>query len=570
MIRLFFVFIFILTFSNSSCCLQYGDFDNDGDYNQTVPESDIVMVTCPDRYPDNVSCGGTSNSYDPDMLMSDAVAWAGTPTMTAECVGVGEYRQWNISKTLNTHVFATNEWTLYRETKYYDCPCSKEDVPYPDIDESQFILYATAINIDSLPSECHAEPDVYTIIDSFIDCIPEAQCWKVSKPFFDCDSLDTDDEEWLFNPSPTLETCSDWVDGVNFDSMRFEVGTDVLDTCCLREFEPIDTDSDGVSDLDEVARGTDPNNPDTDGDGVDDGIEGLIDTDGDGKINALESAIVDSDGDGVDDEHDYNPIFTFTGANTSSSSSNGAYSGTVNPTTSYTPTITSNGTAMTTLSNNSDGSTTATTVAVDADGGTTSTVVTSSDGASNLSNGGGVDTSSTVVVADANGLTTTTSTVTDANGTQTVVGSTVTQSLDLSTTNRILSAIKTDSASQSSDSLDLLKEISDKLDFESNSTIDGSGFESGLNNLYNDGIANITGIFNNLVTKNLGASPAFTKTNSGCTFSVNTISFGFIEFDLNYYIVLLSPYTSLLFSLMFIYLSFRMYVYAFGIIIQIL
>ena len=43
---------------------------------------------------------------------------------------------------------------------------------------------------------------------------------------------------------------------------------------------------------------------DTDGDGKTDGEEGIIDTDGDGVIDALESSILDSDGDGVSDERD--------------------------------------------------------------------------------------------------------------------------------------------------------------------------------------------------------------------------------------------------------------------------
>ena len=55
--------------------------------------------------------------------------------------------------------------------------------------------------------------------------------------------------------------------------------------------------------------GTDPNNPDTDGDGENDFIEvgdptNPTDTDGDGIMDALESSINDQDGDGVNDEED--------------------------------------------------------------------------------------------------------------------------------------------------------------------------------------------------------------------------------------------------------------------------
>jgi hypothetical protein len=44
--------------------------------------------------------------------------------------------------------------------------------------------------------------------------------------------------------------------------------------------------------------------PDSDGDGKDDFIEGLEDIDGDGIIDALDSEIFDTDGDGLNDEYD--------------------------------------------------------------------------------------------------------------------------------------------------------------------------------------------------------------------------------------------------------------------------
>ena len=60
----------------------------------------------------------------------------------------------------------------------------------------------------------------------------------------------------------------------------------------------------------EVALGTDPNNPDTDGDGIEDGVEAgtdlnnPLDEDSDGIIDALDSNILDTDGDGVNDQQD--------------------------------------------------------------------------------------------------------------------------------------------------------------------------------------------------------------------------------------------------------------------------
>ncbi len=70
----------------------------------------------------------------------------------------------------------------------------------------------------------------------------------------------------------------------------------------------VDTDGDGVNDTVEGLLGTDPKNKDSDGDGIDDRTEltpiggdttGKVDTDGDGKIDALDT---DSDGDGLLDK----------------------------------------------------------------------------------------------------------------------------------------------------------------------------------------------------------------------------------------------------------------------------
>ena len=71
-----------------------------------------------------------------------------------------------------------------------------------------------------------------------------------------------------------------------------------------------DQDGDGLLGGEEAAAGTDPEDPDSDDDGIDDGIEvgpdpnNPTDTDGDGLIDALESNVVDTDGDGVVDQQD--------------------------------------------------------------------------------------------------------------------------------------------------------------------------------------------------------------------------------------------------------------------------
>ncbi|MCE9667574.1 Ig-like domain-containing protein [Myxococcus stipitatus] len=73
----------------------------------------------------------------------------------------------------------------------------------------------------------------------------------------------------------------------------------------------VDSDGDGLTDGDEVTRGTDPNNPDTDGDGVPDGVEVLVggtdplddDSDDDGLLDGTE----DADHDGIVDEGETDP-----------------------------------------------------------------------------------------------------------------------------------------------------------------------------------------------------------------------------------------------------------------------
>ncbi|TDM00256.1 MAG: hypothetical protein C4K58_03260 [Flavobacteriaceae bacterium] len=76
----------------------------------------------------------------------------------------------------------------------------------------------------------------------------------------------------------------------------------------------VDTDGDGLSDELENSLGTNPLLSDTDGDGVSDSIEvgsntsSPLDTDKDGKIDALESLLLDQDNDGVNNQLD--PDFT--------------------------------------------------------------------------------------------------------------------------------------------------------------------------------------------------------------------------------------------------------------------
>ncbi len=71
----------------------------------------------------------------------------------------------------------------------------------------------------------------------------------------------------------------------------------------------LDPDGDCLDDVDEYALGTDPDDPDTDRDWLLDGYEvgdpaAPWDSDGDGKIDALESYLIDWDGDGLPDQLD--------------------------------------------------------------------------------------------------------------------------------------------------------------------------------------------------------------------------------------------------------------------------
>jgi uncharacterized membrane protein len=104
-----------------------------------------------------------------------------------------------------------------------------------------------------------------------------------------------------------------------------------------------DSDGDGLTDGDEVKRGTNPLNPDTDGDGLRDGDEVRIgtdplkqDTDGDGLIDSAEPGPCpnplnpDSDADGIIDGRDLSPCDASNPALTSTSIA-------AQPTASFTP-----------------------------------------------------------------------------------------------------------------------------------------------------------------------------------------------------------------------------------------
>ncbi|MGE6757334.1 Ig-like domain-containing protein [Corallococcus interemptor] len=73
---------------------------------------------------------------------------------------------------------------------------------------------------------------------------------------------------------------------------------DAGETDPLAPADDVDADGDGVDNATEWELGLDPFNPDTDGDGLTDGLDGVVDTDGDGLIDARDT---DSDNDGLSD-----------------------------------------------------------------------------------------------------------------------------------------------------------------------------------------------------------------------------------------------------------------------------
>jgi len=81
----------------------------------------------------------------------------------------------------------------------------------------------------------------------------------------------------------------------------------------------LDSDADGVADTIEIELGLDPNDPDTDDDGVTDGADGLTDTDGDGTIDARDP---DSDNDGLLDGTERGVTLANAPAGTNTSSPN--------------------------------------------------------------------------------------------------------------------------------------------------------------------------------------------------------------------------------------------------------
>ena len=137
-----------------------------------------------------------------------------------------------------------------------------------------------------------------------------------------CSSSDDDDSgdanvlPEFQEPSTTLDDADVSTDITDADvDSEIDVDSDA-DVNVDNTTSVVDSDSDGLSDSDEIALGLDPNNPDTDGDGEDDGNDAfplassLVDSDGDllsdqdEELMGLNPGNPDTDGDGVDDGND--------------------------------------------------------------------------------------------------------------------------------------------------------------------------------------------------------------------------------------------------------------------------
>lgn len=130
--------------------------------------------------------------------------------------------------------------------------------------------------------------------------------------------------EWAVTTQPVGGTVPNGVNEVNFEGQPdgdyiFTFTTTGAMVPCVNESSIVtisvsscdtDDDGDGLFGGEEASLGTDPNNSDSDNDGIDDGvevgsdIENPLDSDGDGIIDALDSNIVDSDSDGIVDQLD--------------------------------------------------------------------------------------------------------------------------------------------------------------------------------------------------------------------------------------------------------------------------
>ncbi|MEO1010021.1 MAG: gliding motility-associated C-terminal domain-containing protein [Bacteroidota bacterium] len=188
--------------------------------------------------------------------------------------------------------------------------------------------------VEAAANDCESERQAVTII-----VVPEvfpgtpSDGSSCNDPEFGDTTLNLDDQltaadegEWTITSQPSggTGTIVDGTNEIDFEGQPdgdyvFTFTTTGAQAPCENESVAVtisvsscdtDEDNDGLLGGLEAALGTDPNNPDTDGDGINDGeevgpdVDNPLDGDNDGIIDALDSNILDSDMDGVVDQLD--------------------------------------------------------------------------------------------------------------------------------------------------------------------------------------------------------------------------------------------------------------------------
>jgi len=591
-------YIFIILILNSyiyaslDCCAEYGMVSEGGSHVEETNE--LRAEKC--QYHDGDSNYGYGDCYD---------TWDSYVSDTCE------------SPTVYRHViFSNNEvednaWAYFKKTttdKIQDsCTCEQEDEDFtPQIDISQWDLVATGSNCDKsdqdMPQGCYeADGQSYIIQTGKVSCCTVTKCYVKKANPYDCTQKG---ENWENHPNVDEAECLDYANQSEWDQASWESGSDYDDTCCLHAASVIDSDGDTIPDSVEKTNGTNPNNPDTDGDGKRDDVEGTADTDGDGAIDAIESAKIDTDGDGINDEVDFNPIYAITGTNAN-----------VNTSTS--------GSTTTRISNMADGSVITAVSTTNPDGSiTTTSTITNPNGTTTTEiqtvNPDGTSTTQTST-ANTDGTTTTQTTSTNPDGTTTTTGTTtnpdgnvtVNYNYDSSSTDTILKEIKVDmgdannilqgirsdiqtgSAQNHSDlgtltdtvadasnqnhedltnlgstldeiksNTDYLNELRDQADNTDNSLDNFSNALTDANTNY-DSVLNA---FTGLASSYTNAPPTFTGTGDH-VFSTSVYG-RTVSFDLGMFADL-KPYFDILFALMLAYFNFRIYRWIFEFLVKI-
>ncbi|MBZ4371083.1 Ig-like domain-containing protein [Corallococcus sp. AS-1-6] len=158
-------------------------------------------------------------------------------------------------------------------------------------------------NHDGITQDTETDP---TLADSDGDGLTDGLELGLTAP----QGTGTDPARFVADADPATTTDPLKVDTDNggvwdgFEDKNHNGKVDPGETNPLNAADDVDADGDGVDNATELELGLDPFNPDSDGDGLMDGIDGLVDTDGDGLIDALDT---DSDNDGLPDgEEDVN------------------------------------------------------------------------------------------------------------------------------------------------------------------------------------------------------------------------------------------------------------------------